>query len=35
MPMAQYAKCRTIVPKVCNLINQEKSEKQSWAAASH
>jgi len=27
LPMDQYTNCRTIVPKVCNLINHEKSEK--------
>jgi len=27
LPMDQYANCRTIVPKVCNLINHEKPEK--------
>jgi len=27
LPMDQYANCRTIVSKVCNLTNHEKSVK--------
>jgi len=27
LPMDQCANCRTIVPKVCNRTNHEKSEK--------